>query len=558
MAIERKPRESARPARASGRPAHDVIILGTGPAGSMLGSILVERGVRVLLIDRSQHPRFAIGESTIPQTSMMARILAARFQVPEIARIGGIRDLVTHVTSSCGVKRNFGFVYHREGEAHRVREANQTLIPEFLHGPESHLFRQDTDAWMLMQALHRGADVCQGVDVVDVEIDGSGVSVIDSRGQERRARYLVDASGFASPVVKKFGLRAEPCDLATHSRSLFTHMVDVRPFEDCVEPRGVHRMPRLWSQGTLHHLFDGGWLWVIPFNNRDGATNPLISVGFMLDPRRFPPTGQPPAEEFAAMVERFPSIARQFAGARSFRNWVSTGRIQYRTTTSVGDRYCLMSHAAGFVDALFSRGLANTTELVQQLGVDLPAALAEDDLSAERFARAERLQQSLIAVNDRLVANSFTAFRDFRLWNAWHRVWVVGAFLGWLRLTRVHKAWEETGASPFPDPADLPVPGSLCPGLPAFDELFDSAAREVEAVEAGQKKPAAAAAAIMEQIRESAVVPPPLALGEEKRLHTPVLGQAEILGLYQWMRRSAPPEINGWFKGTPTRLPATA
>jgi FADH2 O2-dependent halogenase len=115
----------------------------------------------------------------------------------------------------------------------------------------------------------------------------------------------------------------------------------------------------------LHHLFDGGWLWVIPFNNREGSTNQLCSVGLNLDPRRYPRTQSSPEEEFDRFIKRFPEIARQFAEARPVREWVATDRLQYSSHTSVGDRWCLMSHASGFVDPFYSRGLINSMEVIQ-------------------------------------------------------------------------------------------------------------------------------------------------------------------------------------------------
>ena len=45
---------------------YDVAILGAGMAGGVLGTVLARNGVRVLLLDAATHPRFAVGESTIP------------------------------------------------------------------------------------------------------------------------------------------------------------------------------------------------------------------------------------------------------------------------------------------------------------------------------------------------------------------------------------------------------------------------------------------------------------------------------------------------------------
>ncbi len=62
----------------------DVAILGNGLSGSMLATILGKKGVSVVLIDAEQHPRFAVGESTIPHTSLIISILAEKYDLPEL------------------------------------------------------------------------------------------------------------------------------------------------------------------------------------------------------------------------------------------------------------------------------------------------------------------------------------------------------------------------------------------------------------------------------------------------------------------------------------------
>jgi FADH2 O2-dependent halogenase len=67
---------------------YDLIILGSGISGSMLAVIMARKGYRVLIVDQGVHPKFAVGESTIPQTSQMISLLAREHQVPEIANLG--------------------------------------------------------------------------------------------------------------------------------------------------------------------------------------------------------------------------------------------------------------------------------------------------------------------------------------------------------------------------------------------------------------------------------------------------------------------------------------
>src|SRR5579871_1661004 len=98
----------------------DVAILGSGFEGGMLGTILAYKGGKVVLIDAGSHPRFALGESTVRHTFRMIKIMAERFGVPELKNEFNSGELLhKHVSNRFGVKKNFGFVYHRPGEHQR-------------------------------------------------------------------------------------------------------------------------------------------------------------------------------------------------------------------------------------------------------------------------------------------------------------------------------------------------------------------------------------------------------------------------------------------------------
>ena len=44
----------------------DVLVIGGGPAGSTISALLAQRGRDVVLLEKSRHPRFHIGESLLP------------------------------------------------------------------------------------------------------------------------------------------------------------------------------------------------------------------------------------------------------------------------------------------------------------------------------------------------------------------------------------------------------------------------------------------------------------------------------------------------------------
>lgn len=407
----------------------DVVILGSGLAGSVAALCLVRQGLRVMILEKGKHPRFALGESTTTPSSLWLKVLAERFDAPELHNITTAEGIRRHVGPTSGVKSNFGFLYHEEG-AETPTRSWQAVIPqaefsdEDLGAPQSsemHYFRQDIDAYLWSTAIGAGAVGRCGCEVTGLSLREDGATIETSDGETIECGFVIDASGYRSVLAAELGLREDPPRMRTNSRALFTHMSGVTPYEN-VDDGKQPLAP--WSQGTLHHFFDGGWMWVIPFDNTKTSQNELCSVGLCFDNRRFPKDDEVSAEEaWSSFLEAHPSIARQFKDAEPVRPWVATDRLQYSSSTCVGDRYWLTAHAAGTVDALYSMGNINIFQSIAT-GVKLVLeAFEKDAFSKQHFQPLQRLTDNLHRFQDLIVYGSYVGFRSPALLELWFTLW---------------------------------------------------------------------------------------------------------------------------------------
>ncbi|MDT5011427.1 MAG: tetracycline 7-halogenase / O2-dependent halogenase [Mycobacterium sp.] len=519
---------------------YDVAILGSGIGGSMLACILAKHGVSTLLLEGGTHPRFTIGESLIPETGIRLRIIGEKYGVPEIGWIGSFHALRTRVSSNCGAKRSFSYMYHSPGKAHQVEHVNQlpTLTPPF--GPDSHLFRQDTDAYLAELSIQYGATYRQQTRIEDITFDRDFVELRASGGETFRASFLIDASGMRSMVSDLLGLRDEQPRFRTNTRALYTHMMGVKSADLLIDPPGGHQMPSPLGQATMHHVFDGGWIWVIPFNNHRTATNPLTSVGMMLDRRRHPHPQGTPEQEFRRITAGFPTIARHFADATAARPWIGSGRIQYSSPHLLAPRMLQLPHAAAFVDPLYSSGMSVLTVAVDLIAERLLKAVAEDDFAVERFQFIEDVVNRGFDHYDMIVSRSFDAFASYDLWNAWNRNWMLGNMLGAFGplslLLRYLRTKDRSHLEKTTEPGRIGVLGSH---LPEVVEVMRFSQGAIDEAIAGHLTHDEAGRRIFERLGSCDFLPPYMGFGDPDQ-HVPatftLLAGARHVN---WYRRNA-------------------
>src|SRR5262245_60360022 len=160
-------------------------------------------GRSVGLIERGQHPRFAIGESSTPLANLLLESLAAKYDLPGIAPLSKWGTWQrAHPQIACGLKRGFTFYHHIAGRpwAGNRDRTNELLVAASPHDEiaDTHWYRPDFDHFFVREAQKLGADYLDQTDLSNAHVSETGVELnATRRGQplKLRAQFVVDATG---------------------------------------------------------------------------------------------------------------------------------------------------------------------------------------------------------------------------------------------------------------------------------------------------------------------------------------------------------------------------
>ncbi len=400
----------------------DVAVLGSGFAGSLTALLLRSLGRSVLLLEKGSHPRFAIGESSSPLANLLLEGLCRRYGLDDVAALASWGSWQRrHPDIACGLKRGFTFYGHRFGEpfAAAADRSDQLLVaasPED-EVADTHWYRADFDHFLQRRAQEAGAEYVDRAEVEAVSLGGGGatLAIADARTGRRftrRARLLVDATGPGGCLHRTLRLRETTFAGLPATEGLFTHFAGVRRLDAMGVFPSAERPPYPADDAALHHVFEGGWIWVLRFNN--GVTSAGVAAA--------PPLARAlRLEEGAAawerLLDRLPTVRVQFAEARPIRPFVHRSRLPFRAARAAGPGWTLLPSAAAFVDPILSTGFPLALLGIERLigaverhgvGEALDAALERDG--------TRTLEEADTAA--RLVAALYARFDDFPVFAA--------------------------------------------------------------------------------------------------------------------------------------------
>jgi FADH2 O2-dependent halogenase len=370
-------------------PSFDLAIVGSGFGGSLLALIARRLGRSVLLVERGRHPRFAIGESASPLAGVLLEQLAERYDLPRIrplASYGAWQRAYPGI--GCGLKRGFSYFKHDEGRRYHVADgrANQLLVAASPSNElsDTHWLRSDVDGFLADEACRAGVDYVDmtALDGVEWAGDGSAILTGSRNGQLFRATaaFVVDASGPRGFLTRALGIESAGFPDYPATQALYSHFTQVARCDEMPEFAPDTSPPFPIDDAALHHVFDEGWMWVLRFAN--GVTSAGIAVTDRLAADLQLSDG---ARAWQRFLDRYPSIAAQFADAMPAREFTWIPRLASCAAAAAGDRWALLPSAAAFVDPLFSTGIPMTL-----LGIERLARVFETERREERGRQLEK------------------------------------------------------------------------------------------------------------------------------------------------------------------------
>lgn len=413
----------------------DVIVIGGGPAGSTVSTLLAQHGCKVTLFERERFPRFHIGESLIPETYWVLKRLKM------LDKMKG-----SHFTKKFSVqfvnangKLSAPFYFH-DNKPHECSQTWQVVRSEF-------------DLMMLRNAAEQGVEVNEGTRVLEVLFEGDravGVRIQkeDNNIEEVRARVVVDASGQSAMLQNRFKLRL--WDPILNKGAVWTY------WEGAYRDTGKDEGATLVIQTPNKQ----GWFWYIPLHND------VMSIG-VVGPFDYLFKGRGSHEQtYTEEVALCPALTERLSKAKRMTGYFATKDYSYRSKQVAGDGWVLIGDAFGFLDPLYSSGVLLALKSGELAADAIAEGLQKNDVSATQLGKWGELFNKGVDRMRRLVCEYYDGFSFGKFVRNYPQLknTVTDLLIGDLFTDRVDTVWQpmeslyEEGKKPIPAWSAGPAP----------------------------------------------------------------------------------------------------
>ncbi|MBI2882320.1 MAG: NAD(P)/FAD-dependent oxidoreductase [Candidatus Methylomirabilis oxyfera] len=345
-----------------------VIVVGAGPAGSVLAGLLAQRGIETLLLDKATFPRDKI---------------CGDYLSPGTVRLLDQLDLLDFVRSA-GARRLWGMtVISPDGTTFTAEfpaiTGTNGAPPFALSIPRAIL-----DNLLLTWARGLGAEYIEGLRVTDLVWENGhicGVTGIGPAGPETyRGQIVVGADGRESVVARRLGLYQPHPTL--HRMALVAYYEGISTLQD---------------HGMIS-VGDRSYCILNPIGER------LTNAAIVVDQGIVQGWKGQLNELFDGTLQAFPQALNALRGTRRCGSVRCLGPLAFRSSCSARAGALLIGDAAGFYDPFTGEGVGHALYSARLAAHTIASACADGDggLTETRLAQFDHHQRNAVRGRKRL------------------------------------------------------------------------------------------------------------------------------------------------------------
>jgi flavin-dependent dehydrogenase len=329
----------------------EVLIIGAGPAGTLAAALLQRQGIRVLVLEREQFPRFSIGESLLPQSMEY---------LEQAGMLKAVDDAGFQLKNGAAFARGEQYTEFDFSDKHSDGWSTTYQVP-----------RARFDHILALEAERQGVEVRYRHEVTAVDLNGARprVTVKSYQGEVYgvEAGFILDASGFGRVLPRLLQLD-KPSNFPVRG-AIFTHIEDHISATDfdrnkiCILVHPEHR---------------GVWYWLIPFSNGRCSLGVVAEREFLAHYEGSETT------QLQSLVAEDRRLQNLLARAR----WDTPARRLFGYASNVkslwGQGYALLGNAGEFLDPVFSSGVTIAFKSASLAAAILPRQITGGDVDWQR------------------------------------------------------------------------------------------------------------------------------------------------------------------------------